>query len=263
VNYYERHLGDYARDTAHLSMLEHGAYCLLLDRYYATEQGIPAEQAHRLARAKSRDERAAVDAVLAEFFALEAGVWTNSRAIREVAKAQGKIKAAKENGKLGGRPKATKQEPTGFVLGSESGTQQQSGTNPLQTPDTSLKTKDSPASLPPLAEPARLRSSKRCPDDFAPTDEMLRWAAVEAQGADIVRELAKFRDHAFARGHTDWPAAFRNWMRRASDDAAKRPQSFLAEKAAESAKWAVTRPAAQMFDFVEMEIPHASVIAIR
>ena len=30
MNYYERHLGDYARDTAHLSMMEHGAYGLLL-----------------------------------------------------------------------------------------------------------------------------------------------------------------------------------------------------------------------------------------
>ena len=46
------HLGDYAKDTAHLSMLETGAYRLLLDRYYGTEQGIPADQAHRIARAK-------------------------------------------------------------------------------------------------------------------------------------------------------------------------------------------------------------------
>ena len=38
MNYYERHLGDYARDTGHLSMLEHGAYSLLLDRYYATRR---------------------------------------------------------------------------------------------------------------------------------------------------------------------------------------------------------------------------------
>ena len=45
VNYYERHLGDYARDTAHLTMVEHGAYTLLLDRYYATESPIPADQA--------------------------------------------------------------------------------------------------------------------------------------------------------------------------------------------------------------------------
>ncbi len=30
MNYYERHLGDYAKDTAHLTMIEHGAYTLLL-----------------------------------------------------------------------------------------------------------------------------------------------------------------------------------------------------------------------------------------
>lgn len=43
MNYYERHLGDYSKDTAHLTMIEHGAYGLLLDRYYGTEAGIPAD----------------------------------------------------------------------------------------------------------------------------------------------------------------------------------------------------------------------------
>jgi uncharacterized protein YdaU (DUF1376 family) len=123
VNYYERHLGDYARDTAHLSMLEHGAYGLLLDRYYSTEAGIPADQAHRLARARSKDERAAVDAVLGEFFTLLDGVWINGRAEREVERAQTKIKAARENGKAGGRPKknpeTSEQKPTGLLLGSD------------------------------------------------------------------------------------------------------------------------------------------------
>lgn len=86
MNYYERHLGDYARDTAHLSMLEHGAYSLLLDRYYATEAPIPEDQVHRLARARSPEEIAAVDAVLAEFFVRVDGMWVNHRAEREVAK---------------------------------------------------------------------------------------------------------------------------------------------------------------------------------
>jgi len=84
LNYYERHLGDYARDTAHLSMLEHGAYNLLLDRYYATEQGIPADQAHRLCRARTREERAAVDTVLQEFFSQQEGQWVHKRAETEI-----------------------------------------------------------------------------------------------------------------------------------------------------------------------------------
>ena len=137
-------------------MLEHGAYGLLLDRYYATEQGIPADQAHRLARAKSKDERAAVDAVLAEFFTLESGVYANGRADREVEKAQSKIKAAQENGKRGGRPKGTRQEPTGLLLGSETGTQEQSKPNPLQIPDTRHQERQSNLTVAPAFPPESL-----------------------------------------------------------------------------------------------------------
>jgi uncharacterized protein YdaU (DUF1376 family) len=96
MNYYEHHLGDYAKDTAHLSMLEHGAYRLLLDRYYGAETGIPADQAHRLARARSREEKQAVDAVLNEFFLLVDGVWINNRAEEEIAKFVGKKPKAEE-----------------------------------------------------------------------------------------------------------------------------------------------------------------------
>lgn len=88
INYYERHLGDYARDTGHLSMLEHGAYGLLLDRYYATEAPIPDAQVYRIARASSKQERAAVDAVLAEFFHLVDGAWVNRRAAAEIERYQ-------------------------------------------------------------------------------------------------------------------------------------------------------------------------------
>lgn len=155
MNYYERHLGDYAKDAGHLTMLEHGAYTLLLDRYYTTEQGIPAEQAHRVCRARTEDERAAVDIVLAEFFVLEDGAWKHTRVEREITKMQAKVKAARENGKRGGRPKAckdeaastpvasdqdTEQKPSGFPLGSIQGSQAKA----LQTPDTSITTQPLP-----------------------------------------------------------------------------------------------------------------------
>jgi uncharacterized protein YdaU (DUF1376 family) len=150
VNYYERHIGDYARDAGHLSMLEHGAYSILLDRYYATETGIPADQAYRVARARSREERAAVDAVLSEFFTLTDGVWLKGRVQEEIAKARLKIEAARENGTKGGRPKkpktnqtGTQQKPTGLSLGSENETQQKA----LQSPD-----KEKDQKIPPTAE---------------------------------------------------------------------------------------------------------------
>ena len=136
MNYYERHLGDYARDTGHLSMLEHGAYTLLMDRYYASEQGIPADQAYRFARARSQDERNAVDAVLREFFVLEDGVWTKGRIEAEIEKANRRISAARNNGGRGGRPKKTEKDqseekPNGFSLGSNLKT----GSKALHTPD--------------------------------------------------------------------------------------------------------------------------------
>ena len=104
MNYYERHLGDYARDTAHLSVLEHGVYTLLLDRYYATEQPIPAEQAHRVARARAKDERAAVDAVLGEFFKLVDGAWRNARADAEIARYRDKRETARRSANARWKP---------------------------------------------------------------------------------------------------------------------------------------------------------------
>lgn len=113
-------------------MLEHGAYRLLLDRYYSTEAGIPAAQAYRLARARSEEERQAVDVVLEEFFDLVDGVWINERAEEEIAGARVRIDAARQNGKKGGRPRKnpegadseTQQKPSGFSPGSDSETQQ-------------------------------------------------------------------------------------------------------------------------------------------
>lgn len=131
MNYYERHLGDYARDTGHLSLLEHGVYTLLLDRYYASEQGIPSSQAYRFARARTEDERAAVDAVLAEFFKLDGELWIHERVEAEIAKASLRIEAAKVNGRKGGRPRKepigngneTQEKPSGFPVGNPDLTQ--------------------------------------------------------------------------------------------------------------------------------------------
>lgn len=148
INYYEHHLGDYAKDTVHLSMIEHGAYRLLLDRYYGTEAGIPADQVHRFARARTKEEKDAVDVVLAEFFRLVDGVWINHRAEIEIEKAKVRIDAAKNNGKRGGRPRKkpegseneTQQKPGGFSVGSENETQQKTHQTPYTRHHTPVET---------------------------------------------------------------------------------------------------------------------------
>ena len=60
MNFYKRFIGDYQRDTGHLSMIEHGAYALLLDHFYASEKPLPIEpqRLHRLTMATPSGERA-------------------------------------------------------------------------------------------------------------------------------------------------------------------------------------------------------------
>ncbi len=73
------------------------------------------------------------------------------------------------------------------------------------------------APTPPVAPKAR--PAKRCPDDFTVTDEMRSWATTEAPGVDVDRATAKFRDHTFSTARTDWPATWRNWLRKDSESA--------------------------------------------
>ncbi len=90
MNYYPHHIGDYAQDTRHLTMLEHGAYRLLLDLYYSREAPLPLEVAtvQRLACARAREEKQAVEAVLREFFVETPEGWQNSRCEREIERAR-------------------------------------------------------------------------------------------------------------------------------------------------------------------------------
>ena len=97
MNYYPRHLGDYARDAGHLTLAEHGAYTLLLDRYYATERPIGREEAFRICRAASKADKAAVSRVLSEFFRWTDEGYRNKRADDEIARAQAKSGKARES----------------------------------------------------------------------------------------------------------------------------------------------------------------------
>lgn len=62
----------------------------------------------------------------------------------------------------------------------------------------------------------------RIPADFTVTPEMVEWARTHTPGVDGRRETAAFIDYwrgmPGQRGvKTDWPATWRNWMRRAGD----------------------------------------------
>jgi len=100
MNYYARHLGDYARDASHLSLAEHGAYTLLLDRYYATERPIGREEAYRICRAIGKADKQAVQRVLTEFFRWTDEGYRNKRADEEIAKMAEKRAKAQKSAKV-------------------------------------------------------------------------------------------------------------------------------------------------------------------
>lgn len=87
MNYYPKHIGDYLKDTAGLSMTEDGAYGRLLDQYYNAEHALPLEieACCRLARVQSRTERAAVTRVLGLFFTKTEFGYRQKRAEEEIA----------------------------------------------------------------------------------------------------------------------------------------------------------------------------------
>jgi hypothetical protein len=70
MKFYKHWIGDYGRDTAHLSVVGHGAYRLMLDHFYSLGKPLPTDKAqlHRLLRATDKVDKKAVDDVAAEYW---------------------------------------------------------------------------------------------------------------------------------------------------------------------------------------------------
>jgi uncharacterized protein YdaU (DUF1376 family) len=219
MNYYRRFPGDYANDTRHLNFAEHGAYCLLLDLYYASEKPLPGDrqEIYRKTCARMPEERAAIDAVLSEFFVEQArprqsrgkSVFMHRRVEREIKLYRELSKRNRINGLRGGRPK-TQKKPTGLRLGSEN--------NPIQNQNQSQSQPSPELQFPqvleakPLIKPLRAAKSAALPwpDGFALKPEMREYASKRGV-LDADREFEAFHDWALAHGRTykNWEAAWR------------------------------------------------------
>jgi uncharacterized protein YdaU (DUF1376 family) len=97
VNFYKHYIGDFQRDTGHLSLTERGAYLALIHHYYATETPLPKSQdaLFRIAGAVTKVERDAVKNVLSFFEPMESGL-VHSRIEAELQKA-GEISSTNRN----------------------------------------------------------------------------------------------------------------------------------------------------------------------
>lgn len=100
MHYYKRNIGDYAKKAGRLSMLEHGAYTLLMDAIYDRETFPTLEEALDWAWARDDAEVAAVKFVLSKFFALDGDRYVQKRIQDELdsykAKAETNARIAKD-----------------------------------------------------------------------------------------------------------------------------------------------------------------------
>ncbi len=231
MNYYERHIGDYLKDTAHLSLLEHGVYGRLLDVYYTREGPLPVNQVDRLIGVRSRDERAALAAVLDEFFALDGDVLRHPRCEREIARYQDKQEKAKRSANARWENKSQHTERNANAMRTHSeGNALQSPVTSNQTPVTIKKEEDSGSAQaqtppPPYRGEANeaeihpkakvmLAADWELPEPWGVDAENLGWPA-----KSILHEAEKFRQFytvgkggGTRRGLKGWRQSWSNWL---------------------------------------------------
>jgi uncharacterized protein YdaU (DUF1376 family) len=244
VNYYPRHIGDFVSATAHLSMIEDGAYNRLLDWYYQDEKPIPAEKRliYRRVRAMSKPEQMAVDAVLEEFFRLTDDGYRHTRCDEELERAAMKsgdaverranererqrrhrqrrkelFDALREYGEVPDFETSVTDLET-LLSRVTTGATSRNVTRDVTPSATAIANSQEPiANSQTRSKATRGAKSNRAPPEFELTDDMRAWAAAEAPGVDIERETARMRDHEYRTPRSDWPAAWRNWMREAAE----------------------------------------------
>lgn len=101
MHYYSHNIGDYRKDTHHLSLLEHGVYRQLLDTYYLSEKPLTLDHAilMRTHCARNADDMQAVESVLKDFFVRTEEGYIHKRCDVEIEAFHSKSVSARESAK--------------------------------------------------------------------------------------------------------------------------------------------------------------------
>lgn len=107
MNYYEHHIGDYDKNTSHLTACEDGIYSRMIRRYMDKERplDVDTKEIKRIVRARNREEKSAVDAILKEFFHFENDGWHHKTCDETIAAYQAgeperEVKKANEDNRM-------------------------------------------------------------------------------------------------------------------------------------------------------------------
>jgi uncharacterized protein YdaU (DUF1376 family) len=99
MHYYQFNIGNYRRETTHLSLLEHGIYRSLLDTYYLGEGPLCGDDAKlmRTHNIRTTDEEKAFKNVISDFFILQDGEYWHEDCQDRIAKYQNKSEKARQS----------------------------------------------------------------------------------------------------------------------------------------------------------------------
>ena len=197
MHYYQFNIGDYIKNTIHLSLMEDLAYRRLLDMYYDSEKPIPTDipwVSRRL-----RMDTDVVQNVLNEFFELSSEGYKNHRANLEIASYHEYMAKQKANGSKGGRPKKTQTKP----IANPDLTQ-----NNLKQETTNINHKTI----------IKAQRGSRLSHDWVLTKSLGEWAQSERPDLNIRQTAEQFKDYWIAQAgqkgvKLDWSATWRNWVR--------------------------------------------------
>jgi uncharacterized protein YdaU (DUF1376 family) len=199
MHYYKRNLGDYAKKAGRLTMLQHGAYTLLIDSCYDRELFPTLEQALEWTWASTDAEVEAVKFVLSRFFTIDKdGQYVQDRILEELLHYH---KNADTNKRIADEREAKRKEKR---------------TNREQVVD------EAPPNHKPITinqEPkVKTQRGSRLPTDWTLPDEWKAWATAERPDLTINTVADSFRDFWIAKpgaggNKLDWQATWRNWVR--------------------------------------------------
>lgn len=217
MNFYSFHLGDYAKHTKHLSLMEDLAYRRMLDLYYVTEQSLPLD-IQRIARKIGMiDATESIKAILEDFFTEQPDGWHQSRCDEEIGAFQEKSEKAKKSAdKRWSKSSGECQRNANAMPSHSEGNAKMTNGNaptptPTPTPNKSFSAK---------------KKKTQFPDGFELTPE--RKAKAETYwgkhgvSLDAQRVFDNFQSSHKAKGTmmVDWESAWVTWYGKAIDYAA-------------------------------------------
>jgi uncharacterized protein YdaU (DUF1376 family) len=101
MHYYQFNIGDYRRDTAHLSHLEHGIYRSLIDTYMLEESPLSGDmkELERKHLIRTANEKKALRNVLKDFFKFDNSMFLHSRCDEDIISYRDKSMKASKSAK--------------------------------------------------------------------------------------------------------------------------------------------------------------------